>query len=520
MNDKLVRVTFPCKYDADLGLIIGYASKEVVDLGNDLVPAEVWFEALGTFFQEGAPVKLLHRPSLVVGETVWLKIVSDGLVLASRPLYPEIKGLIERGLLRGYSIGYWPLEVEEREDGVRVLKKLELVEVSLVDVPMNQECYFSEVKDMLRPGIEVHFDPATGIVTAKGLTKEEMARLAELLGQSLEGAGVKDLSCVKAIAFKMAEEDNASGGEARNDQGVEGKEVEGLETPESIASEVKALMEEKGISEEEAAWDLALTYYYKMFDGEPIEEEKARWTRAFINRLPNAAFAVIEPAYLRGETENKNARHLPHHGPNVRNPNEDSTVDLPHYRNALARVTLIKPITDSISREELVRRAQRHLEVHRDVLKTESEKVLDALRELASTLGPEILPQPGKEEVKTMEELKKEELREDEVKQAETPVAEEKTEEKAEEKALDIEGKLAELEGLKSLPEKLEIQEKSLGELMEKVARLEDAVSKIVDALSSLSPKASSLPVVDTREGKEERKGWGLGLDKWAKAVL
>ncbi|MCD6528762.1 hypothetical protein J7L06_00520 [Candidatus Bathyarchaeota archaeon] len=104
------------------------------------------------------------------------------------------------------------------------------------------------------------------------------------------------------------------------------------------------------------------------------EASEAEWTTAFINRLPDAAFAVIEPAYKRGETEDKRCRHLPHHGPDVKDPDEHSSVDLPHLRNALARMNQIKPITDSISTEELRERARRHLMRHaKALLKTYQE---------------------------------------------------------------------------------------------------------------------------------------------------
>ena len=82
------------------------------------------------------------------------------------------------------------------------------------------------------------------------------------------------------------------------------------------------------------------------------EVQEREWDTAFINSLPDAAFAVIEPAYERGETKDKRCRHLPHHGPNVKNPNEHESVDIPHLRNALARMNQIKPITDSISAED------------------------------------------------------------------------------------------------------------------------------------------------------------------------
>lgn len=131
-----------------------------------------------------------------------------------------------------------------------------------------------------------------------------------------------------------------------------------------------------------------------VFGSEEKDEERlemADWTTAYINNLPDSSFAVIEPAYLRGETDDKRCRHLPHHGPGgggTRNVN----LDLPHLRNALARANQIKPVTDSISVEELRRRAIAHLEKHRSALKTQHEEVSvdEKLLEFVAELGIEL----------------------------------------------------------------------------------------------------------------------------------
>ena len=108
------------------------------------------------------------------------------------------------------------------------------------------------------------------------------------------------------------------------------------------------------------------------------EQSEAEWTTAFINSLPDEAFAVIEPAYLRGETEDKRCRHLPHHRPDVKDPDENDSVDIPHLRNALARCSQIKPVTDSISVEELREKARKHLMKHaKALLKTYKERFTD-----------------------------------------------------------------------------------------------------------------------------------------------
>lgn len=98
--------------------------------------------------------------------------------------------------------------------------------------------------------------------------------------------------------------------------------------------------------------------------------ELAKWDTAYINSLPDAAFAVLEPDYQRGKSKNKNARHLPHHSKEVKNGRDSQDhVDMPHLRNALARVDQIKPVTQSISKEDLVSRATSHLEKHAKDLK-------------------------------------------------------------------------------------------------------------------------------------------------------
>ena len=95
-------------------------------------------------------------------------------------------------------------------------------------------------------------------------------------------------------------------------------------------------------------------------------EDAAKWTTKFINSLPNSSFAAVEPAYKEGKTDNKNARHLPF-------KDASGKIDLPHYRNALARANQIKAVTDSISDEELRKEAMAELEKHRSVLKAEDE---------------------------------------------------------------------------------------------------------------------------------------------------
>lgn len=94
--------------------------------------------------------------------------------------------------------------------------------------------------------------------------------------------------------------------------------------------------------------------------------EKAKWTRAYINSLPDAAFALILPGGHKdeeGKTTPRYLRLLPHHDHTVKNPNENKSVDIPHLRNALARCPQVKGITEAQRK-----RAYNHLARHAKAL--------------------------------------------------------------------------------------------------------------------------------------------------------
>ncbi len=72
--------------------------------------------------------------------------------------------------------------------------------------------------------------------------------------------------------------------------------------------------------------------------------EAAKWTRRYINRLPDSAFAVIETS-----AKGKPVRHLPHH-------DIQGALDVPHLCNAMSRLPQVKwrdPASAEIARQHL-----------------------------------------------------------------------------------------------------------------------------------------------------------------------
>jgi len=104
--------------------------------------------------------------------------------------------------------------------------------------------------------------------------------------------------------------------------------------------------------------------------------------------FPDASFVVEHGAEKdeNGKTLQK-FRHLPHHSKNAKSSTENGSVDIPHLRNALARVNQVKPSKESAS--GFRSRAKKHLEAHaRALLKThKSEACSGDLFEIQKMLG-------------------------------------------------------------------------------------------------------------------------------------
>lgn len=125
-------------------VISGYASIfGALDQGNDVVAPGAYTASLDALKAKGAKVKMLwqHDPTQPIG--IWDEVREDsqGLWVKGRLLDSVAKGreaaaLIEAGAIDGLSIGYRTKKATKNTEGQRLLKELELWEVSLVTFPM------------------------------------------------------------------------------------------------------------------------------------------------------------------------------------------------------------------------------------------------------------------------------------------------------------------------------------------------------------------------------------------------
>lgn len=154
MNMKFLdfRAEIKAADDGEMGKITGYASVyDVIDSYNEVVVKGAFTRSLQEY---GMPSMLLqHNPSDICG--LWTKAIDteDGLLLEGQlnldvQKAKESYSLAKQGALKGLSIGFRTRQASYSDTGIRMLEDVDLMEVSLVTFPANQEALISDVRSM------------------------------------------------------------------------------------------------------------------------------------------------------------------------------------------------------------------------------------------------------------------------------------------------------------------------------------------------------------------------------------
>lgn len=218
---KLCRKKLEFKLDGvtegDNGLVMfdGFANVAKVDRTRDIIPPGAWRKALPTFMEYGATLYFMHDWGVPIGHVTKAEVNDDGMWIeggieknespdTGLPLtHPLAQALdyarmaVKKRLMRSLSVGIKVIETAmsevyddfaERKVKARVLKKIELLEISLVTIPASRESVIAA-----KSAIESVFGPDW----LKALNEEagEISRedLTSIIMQSVGGAhGVDD----------------------------------------------------------------------------------------------------------------------------------------------------------------------------------------------------------------------------------------------------------------------------------------------------------------------------------------
>lgn len=185
------------KAAGDSWSVTGYVSTfGNLDHGYDVVMRGAFDKTLG----DGHKIRFLreHDSRLVLGVPTSLKADDKGLLgtfkISKTQLGEDTHTLLKDGALDSFSIGYFTHDAEFDDSGARLLKEIELMECSIVSIPMNDRALVTAVKadqptDLLLR--EVCTSLGLGLAEAKALFARRAADGREPAERHI--AAVKDL---------------------------------------------------------------------------------------------------------------------------------------------------------------------------------------------------------------------------------------------------------------------------------------------------------------------------------------
>jgi HK97 family phage prohead protease/HK97 family phage major capsid protein len=246
MKDKVLHLNsaFSIKAADDQSVYIeGYASTVDIDRHGDVVPTSVWEKGMTNYLKN--PIILAyHDHSNPVGRMVEHKTDSKGLWIKARiSTAAKQFQLIKDGILTAFSIGFRVLDAEYKSDAeVFLIKDLELVEISVVSVPANQNTLFDLSKAFDTPEEYKRYKEqfATQGQSAKGLecsteaksaiTKEWNMNPEEIKQMLAQAAREAAEQATKALEAKQKAEQEAKAAEAARQAEIDARVKAAVET--------------------------------------------------------------------------------------------------------------------------------------------------------------------------------------------------------------------------------------------------------------------------------------------------
>jgi HK97 family phage major capsid protein/HK97 family phage prohead protease len=199
--------------DKDERIVKGIASTPTPDRSNDIVLPE------GAQFSLPMPLLSQHGHDYPIGQVIEAKVTKKGIEITAK----IAKGIdyvdrawaqIKSGLVRGFSIGFRPMEYEEHKNANGfgyTFKSYEIFEISAVTIPANAEATISMVKSIATSGVTDLPKKATpralGKTTSVKLLPKgtEMKSFAEQI-KGFEAKKAELQETVKTLLAKSADE--------------------------------------------------------------------------------------------------------------------------------------------------------------------------------------------------------------------------------------------------------------------------------------------------------------------------
>lgn len=321
------------KEDKEKFILEGFAAANDFDLQNDIISDSALRKCINDFKKEGKVC--LNHTDKEIGKLldchfskgkIWVKLKITDKEIINKVKSGELNCLSIKGqIIKFEKVGLSP------DLNMTLIKELHLIEVSLVPQGANPEAkairwYVTKAIEMAEKNMKKK-NLQDELETEKDLDEENETELGEEESEEIEKEG---------------------------DDSEEESDEESEEESENDESEDKSDDE----SEENEGDETELA-----------EIDKAKWTTAYINTLPDSSFAYIEAGGKKdkeGKTIPRSLRHLPY-------KDASGKIDLPHLRNAIARAPHVKDKNGNSLSNAIVSRIQKKL---RALLESNTKKEL------------------------------------------------------------------------------------------------------------------------------------------------
>ena len=145
------------KMVGEAGRFEGYASVwDSVDSYGDTVQRGAFAKTIEAFTEQGRMPRMFysHNSSSVIGK--WLSMEEDdkglrvvGELTPGHRMAEDVRASLQHGAMDGLSIGFIDRDSEELKGGGRLLKEIELHEISVVSMPAEERALITSVKSRL-----------------------------------------------------------------------------------------------------------------------------------------------------------------------------------------------------------------------------------------------------------------------------------------------------------------------------------------------------------------------------------
>ena len=247
--------------------IEGYANTTTVDRVGDVIPMTAWVKALDNYLKN--PIILAyHEDCEPIGRMVDHRVDEKGLWVKARisAAAEDVFNLIKDGVLTAFSVGFIVKDaVYDAVTDLFIIKELELLEISVVAVPCNQDSTFSLSKsfDDEKDYNEFKSQFAEKKVETKELTPPAPAaenikkewnmdpkELEQLLATAATNAAVAVIKAQADAAIKAAEEKSVKDAE---DAIINAKVAAAIQTGQSGAEKLFADIEKRFADQSDAS---------------------------------------------------------------------------------------------------------------------------------------------------------------------------------------------------------------------------------------------------------------------------